>query len=121
MKEISVLKKLLALGVVLTIASYIASYFNIGININGLESFNFNSFAYILLWSVLFIIKIGTCISILLIFMRFKKFDVLTITPCILILDIANMLIEGCNLLILISSIYFTIVIFFVIKLKMLK
>ena len=121
MKKVNVLKILLTLGIILIIASYIANYFNIGIKINGLDRLNSNSFAYILPWSILFMMKIGACISILLIFMRFKKFDILAITPCILVLDIVNMLVEGCNLLILVSSIYFTTVILFKIKLEMSK
>ena len=121
MEDKKVLKKLLLIGVTLIISSYIASYCNIGFKIPGIKTFNYNPFVSIVLWSSLFSIKIGAYTSILLIFMEFKRLNLLTFAPCILILDIANMLTEGCNLLILISSIYFVITIFYILKLKMIK
>lgn len=121
MKDKEVLKKLSIIGVALIITSYIANYYNIGFKIPGINTFNYNPFISVILWSALFSIKIGAYISILFIFMEFKRLNLLTFAPCILILDISNMLTEGCNLFILISSIYFVVIIFYILKLKMIK
>lgn len=111
------LNKMLFIGFILIFISCAVDFFNLAPMIPGIYSFN-NSIITIILWSLLSIMKIGVCIYTLVLFIKAKDLDIINVAPCILVIHITNMLIDGGNLFFLMSSIYFTITICFIIKYK---
>ena len=111
------LNKMLCIGFMLIFISCVADFFNLVPMISGIYSFN-NSMVTTILWSILSSVKIGVCIYTLILFIKSKDLDVINVAPCILVIHITNMLIDGGNLFFLISSVYFTVITCLIIKYK---